>query len=118
MVNKRAISYLLCAGTVLFLGKVAIAHKAATDEEFEIADAAIIDSQVSDPAATTTTTISSDEVSAELDAVVKAKAAAIAEPFDPVKLAQKYVMESCFMAFFVVCFVVLFMGKRHNAALA
>ena len=27
-------------------------------------------------------------------------------------------MESCFMAFFVVCFVVLFIGKRHNAALA
>lgn len=27
-------------------------------------------------------------------------------------------MESCFMAFFVVCFVILFLGKRHNAVLA
>ena len=27
-------------------------------------------------------------------------------------------MESCFMAFFVVCFAVLFVGKRHNAVLA
>ena len=40
------------------------------------------------------------------------------EPFDPVVFAKKYVMESCFMAFFVVCFVVLFVGKRHNAAIA
>ncbi len=27
-------------------------------------------------------------------------------------------MESCFMCFFVVCFTILFIGKRHNAALA
>ena len=27
-------------------------------------------------------------------------------------------MESCFMAFFVLCFVVLFIGKRHNQAIA
>ena len=40
------------------------------------------------------------------------------EPFDPVVYAKKYVMESCFMAFFAVCFVVLFVGKRHNAAIA
>jgi len=37
---------------------------------------------------------------------------------DPITLARTYVMESCFMAFFVVCFVVLFLGKRHNAVLA
>lgn len=27
-------------------------------------------------------------------------------------------METCFMAFFLVCFIVLFAGKRHNASIA
>ena len=40
------------------------------------------------------------------------------KPFDPVDFVQTYMMESCFMAFFVLCFVVLFFGKRHNAAIA
>lgn len=40
------------------------------------------------------------------------------KPFNPVDFVQEYVMESCFMAFFVLCFVVLFFGKRHNAAIA
>ena len=40
------------------------------------------------------------------------------EPFDPVVFVQNHVMESCFMAFFVLCFVVLFIGKRHNQAIA
>ena len=62
---------------------------------------------------------SSDEIAKDLEAAVKAKAStASKEPFDPVVFAQKHVMESCFMAFFVLCFVVLFMGKRHNAAIA
>jgi hypothetical protein len=37
---------------------------------------------------------------------------------DPMTFAETYLMESCFMAFFVLCFVVLFLGKRHNAAIA
>ena len=54
----------------------------------------------------------------ELDREIAAKKAESEKKLDPIQLAQAYVMESCFMAFFVVCFVILFLGKRHNAVLA
>lgn len=68
--------------------------------------------------ASSATDSTKDGDATELQANIAQKATAEKAPFDPVVFAQKYVMESCFMAFFVVCFVILFLGKRHNAAIA
>ena len=40
------------------------------------------------------------------------------EPFNPVTFVNTHIMESCFMAFFALCFSVLFVGKRHNVAVS
>ena len=108
MVNKRAVLILLLGSTVLFLANVAMAHKSFEDEEAEAA-------KVEAPP---TPEDADSEAASELDRNIAAQKAAASQPFDPIKFSQTYFMESCFMAFFVGCFVVLFLGKRHNAMLA
>ena len=114
--SKRAILLLLIGATLLFMANVAIAHKSFSSEEEE--EKAAAEFAASSKAEDGAEVEDKDDSMSELDRNIAAQQALSAQKFDPVKLAQKYVMESCFMAFFVVCFVILFLGKRHNALLA
>ena len=108
--RKRAF---LLAAALSAMAQLAIAHKAITDEDDAVsADSSMANDEIASGGEP------SDTIDAELAAKKAAVDAAPAEPFDPVVFATTHVMESCFMAFFVVCFIVLFVGKRHNAAIA
>ena len=75
MVNKRAVLLMLVGSTLLFLSKVAIAHK-TFDEEAEAAVKIETSSNAADAAA-----------ASELDQNIAAQKATSSEPIDPIKLA-------------------------------
>ena len=109
MVSKRAGLLLVLALTVLS----GHAHKSIDDEENEAAAAA---AKLAQDQAAAEAVAQQAEVTGEIPADLVD--ASKKEPFDPIKFAQKFQMESCFLAFFVVCFGVLMVGKSKNWTVA